>query len=609
MQDAQQQSPPPPRLLAFVKTPLGLGVAGAIALVVIGVVAYFTVLPLFTSSLALNPPEHSSHYYPDDTLVYAWLTLYPGEGQREHMEKIWDQFNEFSAFRNQIDDLYEDFERDTDTSFEEEVLPWIGPELSFGVLQLDRNNSQVMAATVDVRDNDAAADFLDQYLDYREDTNGGDFDSDEYESFDIWVNNFTGEAYALSSDLLVLVYADDSADTEDKLEEMLDLAEGEDERSLANESSFIEARAALSDVRFTSLYVSLPEAIRLGAIQTGNSSLYQAGESLDDTPEWIVTSAGWVERGIVADMVIPNSWGYGQTVPTLSDSSDVLSNRTLAFVSASFDPKVDNWRSAGVMDSFSDASDYTGFLQETYWTLYLVAQDQMNNPPRERQNPDLADILDLSLELVDNMTGIDLETDFFDHLEGQVILAVEEFEFDRVRNDPGNNPVDMAIILSYRSESEEALADTLAELPDIVEDYVGLESDSVEVGADYKAEVIDLEGSSDYAPGYVLHDGYLTFASTDDMLETVVKTQEGGEKLNSAEYELATGYLPGGDKQLLAWVNLHRIVGQMEADSLDLPSDQYRLLRDSVGSLAVSFSADANNLRTSLALTFFPEQP
>ena len=57
------------------------GIASAVIIVLaLGVVAgiYFGFLP----NPLLKVPEHSARYYPQDTLAYAWVTLYPGGGQR-----------------------------------------------------------------------------------------------------------------------------------------------------------------------------------------------------------------------------------------------------------------------------------------------------------------------------------------------------------------------------------------------------------------------------------------------------------------------------------------------------------------------------------------------
>ncbi|MXY47229.1 MAG: hypothetical protein F4Y44_09645, partial [Chloroflexi bacterium] len=80
--------------------------------------------------LFFKSSEHSARYYPDNTLVYAWLTLNPRDGQRGHMIDIWNRLGEYSAFREWKDDTQDTIWRETGTDMEDDLLPWFGPEVS-----------------------------------------------------------------------------------------------------------------------------------------------------------------------------------------------------------------------------------------------------------------------------------------------------------------------------------------------------------------------------------------------------------------------------------------------------------------------------------------------
>ena len=129
------------------------------------------------------------------------------------------------------------------------------------------------------------------------------------------------------------------------------------------------------------------------------------------------------------------------------------------------------------------------------------------------------------------------------------------------------------------------------------------------MGAANQAQVFDLGAAGgDYAPGYVLNDGYLTLGTTKDALKNIVAVQQGdADNLASvAEYNRAVGQLSGsGD--FLAWVNLNRIVGQLDNADLDISREGQRLLRESVGTLAAGVNAEVDYIRASLVLTLFPE--
>ena len=582
--------------------------AGVIILLVIavGVGAYFGVIPNPFLNMFLKPPEDSARYYPEDTLAYAWLTLQPGGGQREQMLDVWERFNEFRVFRNRLDDLFDEFEDESGIDFEQDVFPWAGPEFSAGVIELNRYSEPVVAATVGVRDADAARVFLDQWLDFLEDTAGADFDADSYRGIDTWLDENSGQAYALSRSLLVIV--DSGDDSESVLEEILELVDGAARPSLADSADFQSARAALPDRRFASVYVNVRGALADAEELVGDATMGFLGET-GRAPNWVAASAQWIERGMILETVAPNTDGYGQNLAPLSDSARLLPEDTLGFAAATFDPDLDNWRAELAEYPVDDLLGYEGAVYELYQTLYWLAAPEQNQPPQLEENPDLVDVLELALELVDNATGIDLETDFFDHLGGEAVLAVNDFDFNRVERDPVNNPVDVVAMLSYQSESEVALADTMDKAAGLLEDYTGLDADPANVGADNQARTFDLDSfGADYTPGYVLHNGYLTLGTTEDALERIVAAQQGGVANLAAtgEYGRAAGHLPA-NRQFLAWVDLQGIVAQLDAEEIDLPRDEYRLFRDSAGAVAVSVNADVDYIRAALVLTLFPE--
>ena len=72
-----------------------------------------------------------------------------------------------------------------------------------------------------------------------------------------------------------------------------------------------------------------------------------------------------------------------------------------------------------------------------------------------------ADLLNLGLAYVRQATGIDLERDVFDHLNGDAIVALREFDVETLGG------IDGFALLSYRPGGEKALEDA-------VEDVIGL---------------------------------------------------------------------------------------------------------------------------------------
>ena len=605
-------------------------VVGAIAAVIViaviaaGAAMYFRLLPIPGPILALlagaKPPEYSARYYPPDTLAYAWVTLTPGDGQIENIRDIWGRFNEYPAFADLIDELRDEFEDDTGIDFETEVMPWIGPEIAAAVIEVRLSDGGISfddgvetwegvsaAVTVGVRDEDAAAEFLSKWLEYMEEETDANFRSGSHGGYDTWVDENALQAYAVTRDWLVF------ATNLETLESILARIDDEGGESLADTPEFQAARAGLPERRFSSIYVDYEQVLELSTdFAAGLISMPGPAAFADQAPDWVAGSAGWVERGVTMEVVSPTVSTLGLDIVELQDPANLLPADTLGFMAGAFDPNVDHWRTA------LGEYDLAGLLP------YPQAIDEINdgvdeiaggNAPELDNDSTLADTLDLGFWLVKDLTGIDLEADFFDHLSGQAIVAMREFNFDAVADDPAANAIDAVMMLSYREDGKDGLADTMDEVASLLQEQAGLQSSSVDVGADDDATVFDLGllgmmmgGSIGYRPGYILHDQYLTIGTTESALAAVVERQNGeGDSLSSgAEYRRATAHL-ATDGQFLGYVDIQRVVAQLEADDLDLEPEEYQILREGIGVAAFSSAIGEDYTRGAAVLTLFPE--
>ena len=593
-------------------------IAAVVVVVVVaaGLAMYFRLIPIPGPILALlvdaKEPEYSARYYPPDTLAYGWITLIPGEGQVGNMEDIWSRFNEYPGFRDFVDELKVDFLTETGINVEEEVMPWIGPEISAGLIDFDFDQESPTAAiTIQVRDEDAAKNFLEKWREYMQDETGADFDTGSHRGATTWADDSVHQAYGLTSDWLV--YATD----ESVLRSVLDRMDGDTDASLAEDSKFLAARAALPERRFHSGYVDYQQALDLlddavGGFGTVVPGVIGPGTFAESAPEWIAMSGGWVERGIVIEMVSPTVTDFGLEVSELQNPASLLPDSTLGFMAASFDPNVDNWRKA--------LSEYD--LRDVLPDPYLL--DEINNnlagmtpdgaPPLDN-DATLADALDLGFGLAKQFTGIDLETDFFGHLAGDMIVAVSEFDFEAVSDDPTANAVDATVMLSYLEEGKDGLTNTMGEVVGLLEMHVGLEANRVDVEAESAAVVFDpgvlgmmMGGEIAYRPGYALHDQYLTIGTTVEALSSIVARQkgEGANLASDAEYQRAASHLMT-DRQFLGYINVNSIVHQLDADELGIEPERLRVMQEGLGAVAFGSALGTEYSRTVAVLTLLPE--
>ena len=399
-------------------------------------------------------PEYSARYYPPDTLSYSWATLVPAEGQFDDLRGIWDRLNESRAFRDVVELAQDEFEEATGIDFETGVMSWIGPEFSVGLLDADWGREEwVVAAMMGVRDKDAAERFLDDWLDYMEEEWHTDFDRDDYRGFDILVSEDGYQAYALTDDWLVF------ATDERALEDILIRVDGHEDTSLASEDPFREAQSQLAERRLASVYVSLRESEdlleELADEWFGGSGV---AVSEDEDLDWVAASVGLVEMVIVMEVAAPVGIDYPLEVADLSDPSGLLPGDTLGFIAMTFDPDIDRWRRAmevyeiGDFLAPDDIDGISAAVEEFSAGVSLL------NAARLDADDGLDAVLDFGLDAVDLMTGIDLEGDLFDHLAGEMIVAVGDMDFSTTDLSSPRNTVDAVVMLSYLGGSGDDLA-------------------------------------------------------------------------------------------------------------------------------------------------------
>ena len=606
-----------------------VGIALAVAvLVVVGVVVYSGIVSVPRGST----PEHSARYYPDDIMAYTWFTRDPSMGQRSQMSDIWQRFDGMRDFREWVDDLEDGLDDEVGVNLEDDLLPWLGDEFSAAILDIDMDGEEIeAAATIAVRDRAAAAGFLADWLDYWEDEHGADFDRDTIDGYEVWVDEDNLQAYALTEDLLVF------ATTDGVLEDILDRLDGEQSRTLASDEDFKEARAALPDRRFASVYVDyrrlskalggdllgrgLPLAGIGGFYGLGSPLVGSMGDACDgklfQRTDWTMASAAWVDRGLVLDLVSPTVSDLWSGSSDVVDAAKLLPEDTLGFLSVSFDPDADSWREVLRECEMADLiPDWEDMLQEINGAIPDIIRENslLDRPAADDvrafgSDSTLADALDIGLWMVDRLIGIHLEEDLFDYLGGDLIVAVHDFDLEAaLSSGPTGSVVDAVSMLSYQPDGAEELSGTLNDLVGRLESLIGQSPERVDVGAENDAQMFDLDGQP-LQPGYVFHDGYLTFGTTRDALEAAVGRQkgEGGRLSADQEYQRIVGFLPDS-RQFLMYIDLNRIVGELDLDELAVDEDLYDVLSDSLGSIAMSSSLGEDYSRATFVLSLFPEE-
>ena len=593
-----------------------------VAIVAVGLAMYFRLLPIPGPVLSLllgtKGAEHSARFYPHDTLAYAWLTLAPGGDQLEDLRQTWDRLNEMPEFRSMLSDWREEFEEETGVDFQSAVVDWLGPEMSVGLMEYDRTRDEAtFGAVVQVRDRDLAEATLDDWLDYMARSEGADFSPDSYRDFDVWESD--DQAYGLSDDWLVV------ASTSRALEDLIDGIDGETDRTLADAEQFQTARATLPNRRFASVYVDLEAADELSeTLDFEGVGLSASGFGAQRSPEWVAGSAGWSDQTITLEFTAPMGIDHPLQLANLADPAERFHASTMFYTGWTFDPDLDDWRDAMRHYRIGETFDNDSMIE-----LINEGMAQFERSRRPPLGPEdtMDELLDRVLSIVEMLSGIDLERDFMDHLAGELAIAVTDTDFDAIEADPAGNPVELVLMLPHREDSGEDLESTMRNVVRQVEEvgagFIG--ANRVSLGSDADGMVLSLGGGlfdTAYTPGYVVHDGYLTIASTEGMLRsTVALQQDDSDSLQSdAEYRRVLEMLPD-ERHWLLYVDVQGLLRQIDTEDFGADSDELQVARAVIGRLAASAYLphcesgagrdcglpEGEVGRARMALTLFPE--
>ena len=289
-----------------------------------------------------------------------------------------------------------------------------------------------------------------------------------------------------------------------------------------------------------------------------------------------------------------------------ANAADLLPAATMGFAALAFDPNVDNWRAELQDYPIADIIEPYGFDADfiNLWT------SEFGSAPELDGDSTLADGLDVVLEVVDDFTGIHPEEELLDYLDGDLIAAVQPFDFGEIESNPEENAIDAVAMLSYLPDNKSDLEDTIEDIIDLIAEFLFLNIDDarLDVGADDHARVFAIDDTA-YSPGYLLHDGYLTLGSTPDALQAVIQARRGErETLSSnAEYTRAASRLLARP-QFVAYADINGIVTQIDRADLGISRDEYRALEKSLSAVAMSAEYGGAHNRFNLVLTLFPDK-
>ena len=285
-------------LVLIVVAVLAVAIAG-------GLTAYFV---LRTETVS----EQTAKFLPADTQIYYSLNLRPGTDQLKKFRDILERFRQHPNFQEQIDDLYDEAEDETGVDLREEVLPWLGPELAVGVIDVVEsaiagaaNGLPQYVVFVGTRDSEATSVVLEDFLGFLETKEDIKYERDTYREFLVWREPNSDERLALTDDYVL--FASDM----DLMEDTIDRIKTDDSSgSLFESDRFQAARDAIPFARFSMLYIDTDtiwkDALRLTDQDARNQLRDLFGDLI---PEWVAVTTSFIDTGFKAGRLHPQRSG------------------------------------------------------------------------------------------------------------------------------------------------------------------------------------------------------------------------------------------------------------------------------------------------------------
>ena len=476
-----------------------------------------------------QPPEATARFLPEETSLYVSMNLRPGAGQLMKAGEILDLFRENPRFQEKLDELYGDIEDETGIDVEEDLLPWLGPEVAFAIPTFEGiEETPEIVAFIGHTDAAAAESFLRELLAYAEESEGAEYEETltrDRLTFVVDPSDDVSVHIALADDHIVITAG---AGTLNQTLDRMD--SGLDRPSLFDDPGFQEAREAAESPRFGLMYVDVAGIVD----QAGEFFAEEMTDSLQDfsdqMPDFIVASSSFIDRGIL----VSTSFDY--------PVQDQL------FVPAS----ANSLGSAGLAPE-----DTVALLS------FIGVQDAW-----ERLRDELAGVPDLDLgeafEEIEAEIGIDIERDVFAWMTGELAFAMllpggVSFSADEIHANMYVEFDDRDEALSGVERIQGALEDGGIEFQ--VADIEGVDAVVMELD--------DEQGPAGLSPGYVVLDDYVVIGTTLTSLRQAVEVERGGvPSLRESPAFSRAMEAAGNSTDFMVYGNIRRIA-QEAIDQLD----------------------------------------
>ena len=483
------------RLLAIKERGTATIVVIAPIIMVVFIVAVVVVLAFFRSFT--HTGEETAKFLPADTDIYYSLNLRPGFSQLRKVRGMIERYTDNPDFQAKVDDLMDRLERESSVDLKEDVIPWLGPELAIGfinVVEIEHNPQVVVF--IGTRDREAADEVLRRLIRYQQDEQGLQFREDTYKGFPTFSDEDEEAHLAVTDDYLLL------ATTETLLHNTIDMME-EPVNSLSENPRFREAQESVQEKRFSFLYVDVGSIVDQ-AIARGDGPATDLQQVRDTLPKMLAVSSTFIDKGIRIDASYETPAELDFLPPLNSiGSSGVIPDGSLALFSF---------------------TGLKGIVDETRSELEELVTFGL----------DVEEILSEFEEEV----GIDFDQDVLGWMTGEVAVALlpSVFGFDLAQGSFGT----VHLLAFFRFEERDEAQRGMDRIIDVIKKAeISFETVSIRGEEARLADLSEFLDETEYAPGFIILDDYVAVGSTRESLATAIDVQKGREPPLSGEPEFS----------------------------------------------------------------------
>lgn len=542
-------------------------------LVIVAIVVAVTAGGLSVYSLLReedSPSEQTSKFMPADTQIYFSLNLRPGNDQLRKLRDILERFREHPNFQSKIDQLLDDAKVETGVDMEEDIFPWLGPELAIGFVNVvgsavgaATGGAPLVVAMLGTSDSVQALSVIQDWTRYLAQEEGLKFVTGTYEGLTVFSEQDDEQHYVVMEDYVL--FATDRDLLEDTIARVRD---DNTTGSLYASPRFQQARDALPDRRISTLYVDSNAVWKDARLQLGDTLSAQVRRQLNDLiPDWVTVSGSLMDRGtrLVVSYATPKEVLETPIPATSRASARMLPPDTMAFVSFAVEPSLDELRKQlgdqKISELGPDPNETEAFASE----LGLDIDEEST----------LGHVLDQLLDRFKEALGLELEQDFLSWMTGEFSLALLPTDFRGLTTDPPSEALEAAAFVQFNAEERARVAAVMDDVVKLLEDEFGLQGDRVSYdgGAGMVFDLRELTGSAVYRPGYLVLGDHLIISTNADTLQLAASINQGqGDSLaTEPEYSRVLGEVTGIGNSLI-YVNIGEITKEAVA-ALD-PEDR-----------------------------------